>query len=128
MHPLNEPTKREFALRMLNILTSCGDAVKAEGVDATERTAMLKALVDAAFAAEDAQIRMTAEARKASALSRSCADEAYAAASGMLDLVAGTIGKDSALTRRLRKLRKELSRDPAKTAPLDGSSVDTKIA
>ncbi|MBI4977243.1 MAG: hypothetical protein HZC28_07155 [Spirochaetes bacterium] len=128
MPKLNEPTKREFALRMLNILASSNDVVKAAGVDAVVKTAMLRTLVDAAFTAEDAQIRITADCRNATELSRTTADEAYAAASGVLDIIAGTVGRNHALSRRLRKLRKELSRNPLKTTTADGSMTDTKIA
>ncbi|MBI4976702.1 MAG: hypothetical protein HZC28_04430 [Spirochaetes bacterium] len=110
MKSLNETEKREFAMRILNVLTTNAQAVKAAGVDPSGKAAMLKVLTDEAFAAEDAQIRMEADCRDVTARSRATTQTAYAAASGVVELIIGTIGSDKQLSRELRSLRKAITR------------------
>ncbi|MBI4978547.1 MAG: hypothetical protein HZC28_13795 [Spirochaetes bacterium] len=109
MKSLNEVSKREFALRILNVLTTNLESVKTAGVDPTIKVGMLKDLVDASFADEDAQIRIAAECRTATAKSRASTYAAYAAASGVVDMIVGTVGAKEPFSRELRSLRKAMS-------------------
>ncbi|MBI4976494.1 MAG: hypothetical protein HZC28_03370 [Spirochaetes bacterium] len=107
---LTETMNREFAQRILNVLTTNADTLKAAGVDVSGRIEVLKGMVTEAFDAENTQIRMTADLRNTTARSRKSAATAYDAASGVLNLIVGTIGRNDALSRELRMLRTSMSR------------------
>ncbi|MEK6794461.1 MAG: hypothetical protein AABZ39_06775 [Spirochaetota bacterium] len=128
MKSLNETGKREFAMRILNVLTTNDAVVKAAGVDATGKAQALKALTDEAFAAENAQIRIEADCRNATARSRNSAQAAYAAASGVVALIAGSIGRDDQLSRELRSLRKAMTRGTGSDVNAVAVKAEKKIA
>ncbi|MEK6795721.1 MAG: hypothetical protein AABZ39_13150 [Spirochaetota bacterium] len=111
MASLTETSKRDFAKRILEVLKSSGENLKPAGVDASVKAAKLETLVTEAFAAEDGQIKTRAESQKISARSRETVESAYAEASAVVELIVGSLGKKDPLSRRLKSLRDEVSRE-----------------
>lgn len=124
---LTETSKREFAKRILNVLVSHADTARTAGVDASVKAAKLNALIDEAFAAEDAQIRIAAESLQATQRSRTTMEAAYAEASAAVELIVGSLGKKDMLSHRLKKLREEMSRT-SKDSAMKAADAEKKTA
>ncbi|MBI4977902.1 MAG: hypothetical protein HZC28_10480 [Spirochaetes bacterium] len=120
MKSLNDVSKREFALRILNVLTTNTDAVKTAGVDASVKAGKLKALIDEAFATKDAQIAAQVNSLMATKRARLALEDAYAEASAVVELIVGSLGRQDALVHRMKRLRGEVSRGT-------DSSTDTAV-
>ncbi|PIU83585.1 MAG: hypothetical protein COS68_03280 [Elusimicrobia bacterium CG06_land_8_20_14_3_00_38_11] len=108
---LTETTKREFAKRTLDILNSNADALKKAGVDSSVKSGELKQLIDDAFSAEEKQLAAQTQSKKATEASQNATTEAYKKASAVIELLVGSLGKEDALSKRLRNLRDEIANE-----------------
>ncbi len=93
------------------------DDLKAAGLDAAAKK---KALTDAATAARKAdagQEGVKAALIAATEKAVAALDEAYLQASSTTDAMVGVLKKDSALAKRLRKLREEMNRADSDKKP-----------
>lgn len=114
MAALTETTKREFSKRLLDILNSNADALQTAGVDIGVKSANLKELVDNAFSAEERQLHARTEANRATEASQKATEDAYKEASNVVELIVGALGKQDALSKRLKKLREEISKESSR--------------
>ncbi|MBI4978480.1 MAG: hypothetical protein HZC28_13455 [Spirochaetes bacterium] len=128
MKSLNGTSKREFAIRILNVLTTNAEAAKPAGVDTSVKAARLKALIDAVFAAKDAQLAIQAQSLAATKRAREALEDAYAEASAAVDLFAGCLGKKDALVHRLKRIRDEVSRGSPEDAAAAPDTNEQKTA
>ena len=111
MAALTETRKREFSKRLLDILNSNADALQTAGDDIDVKSDNLKALVDNAFSAEEKQLHARTEANRATEASQKATEDAYKEASNVVELIVGALGKQDALSKRLKKLREEISKE-----------------
>ncbi|MEW6556840.1 MAG: hypothetical protein AB1349_05730 [Elusimicrobiota bacterium] len=108
---LTETTKREFAKRTLDILNSYSDVLKKTELDIKPKSDELKKLVDEAFSAEEKQLKAQTEAKKATSASQKATTSCYKKASDVIELIVGALGKEDALSKRLKNLRDEISKE-----------------
>jgi len=108
MSDLNDPLKESYIGKVGNALTPYADELKAGGYDAT---ALITQLTGAGKVIETAdKARKDAEKAVAAAVinEHTTRENFYTQATGTVSLVEGVLGKDHALTVKLRGLRSDL--------------------
>lgn len=111
MGGLTETTKREFAKRILEIMNSNSEELQTAGVDVSVKSSELSGMIDAAFTAEERQLRARADSEAATRVSQEATDSAYKSASNAVDLLVGALGKNNTLSKRLRAVRDEIANE-----------------
>ncbi len=103
---LTEAKKRDFIIHVLTTLESNIDTLSDNGFNAEAKLTELKTDKEASDKSENYQIDAVAVARKAQEDANIKLDKAYKNASAIMDLLSGTLGKNSPLVKELRKRRK----------------------
>ena len=111
MGGLTETTKREFAKRIPEVMNGSTEELQSGGVDISVKSTELSGQVEAAFSAEERQLRARADAEAATRASQEATNSAYNSASSAVDLIVGALGKSNTLSIRLRGIRDEIANE-----------------
>ena len=101
-----EEEKRDFARQIATLLTTNSEELSSLGYDPTQKAAELVSLHETAEQAEAAQRNAEVAHRNATQASQEATEAAYKTASAAVDLVVGLVGKDHALAKAVRGMRK----------------------
>jgi len=109
MAKLTEAGEREFAHRIINILKETKETFKGTDLNIDNRVKELQTFTDDADKAEAEQVKAQATARELTKKSIESRKKSYSKASATIDAISGALGKDHALTKRLKNLRDEMA-------------------
>jgi hypothetical protein len=101
-----EEEKRDFVRQIVSLLSSNATNLKDLGYDTKKKITELTGLHDVAEQAESEQRNAEAAHRAATQASQEATSNAYKAASSTADLGVGLVGKDNALAKSIRGMRK----------------------
>lgn len=103
---MNESKKRDFIGQMIGVIESNQTSLTGAGFDPATKLADLKTKYTSAQAAEVGQQEAKAALKNATAAAVETLDTAYKQASNFADLISGIYGKDDAIVKEIRKMRK----------------------
>ena len=110
MAALTEAQKRSFARQMAEVMVSNKEELKKQGLDVTAKLKSLQDRINAAEKAEEGQLRAMAELKAKTAASVKATKEAYELSSSQADAIVGSLGKNSPLSQKIRKMRESMSK------------------
>lgn len=102
---LKESEKRDFVHHIINDVEQNSTTLQKKGFDPKQKLTELKQFSQDADEAEAIQLKVHAEAMKATQQANEKLDVAYREASAMVELIAGLLGKDDDLVRKLKQIR-----------------------
>jgi predicted transcriptional regulator len=103
-----------FCKLVVQFLKDNAAALKASGFDTTAKTTSLETATNQAFVDDAAQEAKKAELHKATQKAVASTTAAYIQASSMMDAMVGVIGKDQTLSKQLRKIREQMSKEASR--------------
>jgi len=106
MAGMNHSKKRDFVQQMTQTLEKEKQQLAEKGFDATQRLGSLTTKNKELINAENDQQEALAKAKEATSMALEKLDTAYTEASETLDLLAGLLGKNNELVKRIRTYRK----------------------